>query len=102
VTLGRESYKKSGTFLVIPVNLEEINLTADHRILNRLASMHDGEMIPAREAMSLTQKIMQRDDIHSISSFRKKLNELIGAPWLFILIVTLLTVEWAIRKRQGM
>ena len=102
VTLGRESYKKSGTFLVTPVNLEEINLTADHRILNRLASMHDGEMIPAREAMSLTQKIMQRDDIHSISSFRKKLNELIGTPWLFILIVTLLTVEWAIRKRQGM
>ncbi len=102
VKVGSEVYQKSGKFFVEEVNMESANLVADHNLLFRIASSHDGEMINKADIGKLAEKILAREDIRSVSIHQKKLTELIGNPWLFALILALLSMEWAIRKREGM
>ena len=102
VKVGSEIYQKSGKFFVEQVNIESSNLVADHNLLFRIASSHDGEMITRENIGKLAEKILAREDIRSVSMFQQRMRDLIGNPWLFALILALLASEWVIRKREGM
>ncbi|MDP1621669.1 MAG: hypothetical protein Q8M08_04940 [Bacteroidales bacterium] len=102
VKVGSELYQKSGKFFIEQVNIESSNLVADHNILFRIASSHDGEMIDKADIDKLADKILAREDIRSVSIYRQKMTDLIGNPWLFVMILALLAAEWVIRKREGM
>lgn len=98
---GKNTYTRSGTFTVLPLNAEAINLVADHNLLKRISLDHNGEMVDPAEMELLVGKINNRDDIHSVSYSHKRLSDLIGTPWLFLLILILLTTEWGLRRRTG-
>jgi hypothetical protein len=102
VKVGSELYQKSGKFFVEQVNVESSHLVADHSLLFRIASSHDGEMISKDDITKLADKILAREDIRSVSLYQQRMSDLIGNPWLFILILALLSAEWVIRKREGM
>lgn len=102
VNVGSETFRRNGKFFVEPINIESTNLVADHSLLYRLASAHNGEVVSPKNLDSLAGKILARQDIRSVSIYNKRLNDLIGNPWLFVLIVALLTAEWIFRKREGM
>jgi hypothetical protein len=99
--LGNETYRRTGTFIIAAVNIESLNLIADHRMLQRLAGAHGGSMISVEEIGILADKLEARDDIHSVSITQKRYTNLIGNPWLFIAILALLTAEWILRRRNG-
>lgn len=99
---GQKQYEKSGSFTVMPVNHEAVNLLADHHLLSRIATSHNGETIPPAQLQKIKQLLDERDDIHSISNLQKKFTDLIGNPWLFAIILILLSAEWTIRKRSGL
>jgi len=84
------------------VNLESANLVADHNLLFRIASSHDGRMVPRDSVEKLAATILAREDIRPVSIRQDKLSDLVGNPWLFGLILLLLTAEWVIRKREGL
>ena len=102
VKLGNKQYQKSGSFTVIPVNNEAINLVADYNLLYRIASSHEGSIILPGKLERIINILNERDDIHSVSMIQKRFTDLIGNLWLFILLLLLLTAEWAIRKRNGL
>jgi hypothetical protein len=102
VQSGNNTYTKSGKFFIEKVNVENSNLVADHNLLFRLASAHDGEMVSPQDISKLAGRILARQDIHSVAIYRKRMSDLVGNPWLFALIIALLTAEWVIRKREGM
>ncbi|MCX6305586.1 MAG: hypothetical protein NT040_11510 [Bacteroidetes bacterium] len=102
VKVGSEIYQKSGKFFVEQVNIESSSLVADHNLLFRIAKSHDGEMINKSDIGKLAEKILAREDIRSVSVFQQRMSDLIGNPWLFALILALLSAEWVIRKREGM
>ena len=95
-------YEKTGKLFVEKVNIENSNLTADHNLLFRIASAHEGEMVYKDGIGKLSDKILARQDIRSVAIYQKRLSDLIGNPWLFSLILLLLTAEWGIRKREGL
>jgi hypothetical protein len=99
--VGNNPYKKSGEFFVSEINIESAALVADHQLLSRIALAHDGEMVQARDVSEISQKILARQDISSISSYQIKISDLISTPWLFITILLLLSAEWVLRKREG-
>ncbi len=101
VTVGKEIYQKTGEFFISEINIESATLVADHQALYRIASAHDGEMVSSRDIPKLAEKILARQNVRSISSYQTKISELISATWLFLLILALLTAEWALRKREG-
>jgi len=102
VRVGNSTYNKNGSFMIVTVNLESINLIADHNLLFRLASSHDGIMVPPDKMDSLVKIISGRDDVHSVSYLTYRTSEMIGFLWIFGIIMLLMTTEWAIRKRNGL
>jgi VCBS repeat-containing protein len=99
---GSSQYQKTGKLFIEKVNVENANLVADHNLLFRIAAAHDGEMVSRENMAKLADKILARQDIRSVAVYQKRMSDLVGNPWLFALIIALLTAEWVIRKREGL
>jgi hypothetical protein len=102
VNVGNNRYTKNGTFGIAPVNLEALGLIADHPLLSQIANSHDGYATTPGGMQELAGKLLERSDIASVAHFSKRFSDLAGNIWLFLLIIALLTAEWAVRKRSGM
>ncbi|MCK9423286.1 MAG: hypothetical protein M0Q38_11875, partial [Bacteroidales bacterium] len=102
VRVGNNLYQKTGKFFIEQISNEHFNLVADHQLLYRISKSHDGEVVYPRSMDDLAEKIVKRDDFRTVSLNEKRFSDLIGNPWLFMAIITLLTVEWIIRTRHGM
>ncbi len=101
VKVGDKMYTQNGTFSVSALQVELINTVADHQMLYSLAKKHNGEMVYPTDLENLVKKLNTRDDIKSVSYSEKKLTDLINLKWIFFLLLTLLTFEWFMRKRNG-
>jgi hypothetical protein len=99
--VGDKEFTASGKFLVKPVETEKNSSRADHNMLRTLAIRTGGELIKPTELLSLAEKISAREDVKPISHIESSIKELIRFPWIFILILTLLSIEWFVRKRSG-
>lgn len=102
VTTGQDHYEKRGSFVVTSVNLEAVNLRADHNLLYRIAESHRGKLLHPDELDKLPELLKQNQEIHSITYDQKIFSELINSFWVFLLILCLLTCEWALRKYSGL
>lgn len=102
VMTGKEKQVKTGAFMVARVNLEALNVVADHGLLSRIAESHEGFMTVPDSLEQLARHLMERDDIASVAHYNKRYSDLAGNLWLFLLIIALLAAEWGIRKRSGM
>lgn len=101
VKVGSKIYTDNGAFTISPVNIESINTVADHNLLFRLASKHNGKMFYPSQTDELINAIESREDIKSISYYQKRYNELVNLEWLLILILLLIAGEWFLRKHYG-
>ena len=101
VKLGDKIYSKTGEFSVNAMQLETVNTIADHQLLYATASRNGGTMIYPGQEQLLLDALAKREDITSVSYQHKKLQELIDTPWVFILIMLFLGLEWFLRKRSG-
>lgn len=99
--LGTENYQKKGKFIVTPLLAERVVTTANHRILNQLCMAHNGKLIYPKETGTLTDLIKAREDIRPVVYNPQKMVDLVQLPWIFALLMGLLTLEWFIRKRNG-
>lgn len=98
---GVQLLKESGEFSISPLQVELVKTVADHRLLNQLAAVNNGEMVMPQNMNALAEKIKARKDIVSIAYENKKLTDLIDYRWLLALIIGLLALEWLLRKRAG-
>lgn len=101
VKVGTELMQKSGVFTVVPVNVESLNLVADHQLLFSLAEKSGGEMIYPGQLSEIPSLLKARDDIKSVTYSKKRFSDVVNLFWVFILITGLLGAEWFIRKRFG-
>jgi hypothetical protein len=101
VKVGKDEFRKTGAFVVNQMNLETMNLVADHNLLYMIAKDRGGEMFYPANMENLVSKINSREDIKPLIYTRKRLSDLVGNPWVFIAVITLLAAEWFIRKRNG-
>lgn len=97
-TLAGQRFAASGSFAVEQLNLEQLNLVADHTLLGTLAKGSGGEMIYPADIDRLLPMIVQRDDLHTLIHSHTRYVSLLNLPLIFILLVLLLGAEWALRK----
>lgn len=101
VSWGNKTLSNEGIFTISALNIEKTNTIANHNLMYNIAVKRGGEMIYPDEMESLFQKMMEKDEVTSISYSRKKFSELLNLPWILALILGLLSIEWFIRKRSG-
>jgi hypothetical protein len=100
-TIGGEVFKTSGQFSVVDVDLESLQLVADHDLLQALSGQSGGEMLTPEQLGRLTNLLKDSSDIKTVIYTSKRIMELINIPWLLVTILTLLSFEWFMRKRSG-
>lgn len=96
--LAGKKYTAQGSFMVEAMQLEQANLVADHSLLRTLAANTGGAMLSPAELDQLPQLLAERDDLKSVIYSHVRYTELLDLPWVFILLVLLLAVEWTLRK----
>jgi hypothetical protein len=101
VKVGDKVLQKNGVFTVSALNVEAVNLVADHKLLYSLANKHDGKVVFPSDMDKLQEMLKARDDIKSVSYTRKRFNDVVNLFWVFLLILGLLSTEWFLRKRNG-
>lgn len=101
VKVGEKMYVQRAEFSVSALKVELTNTIADHQLLYSLTKKYGGEMVYPAELETLVKKLNSREDIKSISYSEKKLTDLINLKWIFFLLLTLLSLEWFMRKRNG-
>jgi len=89
-----------GEFLVKEMNIESVNLTADHHLLKELSAKSGGEFYLADDFDELEGKLVSTKPpqlIHTTEQFLP----IINLQWTFFLLLLLISTEWFIRKYQG-
>lgn len=99
--LNGTKFSDKGAFIIQEINLEEISLVADHVLLHTIAHNSGATMVFPNEIEKIPDMLSQRDDIKSFVYSHTRYTDLLNLPWIFILLVLLLGVEWAIRKYNG-
>ena len=99
--VGGVTYKESGKFMVRAIVAEFAQTTADHTLLNTLATRNSGKMVMPSAMASLVDLIRKNEDIKPVSHSENRLEEPISLAWVFFLLLALITLEWALRRRFG-
>lgn len=100
-TAKAKTYTKSGSFKVLP-QLAEYNITtANHKLLNSMASETGGKFYYANELNQLEKDLINNNTIKPVIYENKSVKELLHVKWLLFVIVALLSIEWFIRKYNG-
>ncbi len=99
--IEKESFKINDRFLVTPLDLETNQTVANHKILYQLALNNSGKMFSINELNQLADDLTNNNKIAPIYYSSENLLSFINFKWIFFLVLTLLTLEWFLRKYYG-
>jgi hypothetical protein len=100
-SLGTQPFTAKGQLTVKPLNLETRQSAADHHLLVDLAKQSGGQMLYPTQIRQLADLIRKNDNIKTIVYEDKHYSDLVDLKWIFAIILTLLSLEWFMRKREG-
>ena len=99
--IAGEILTKTGSFVVTDIEIENTNLTADHRLLKSLALESGGKYYYPSAIGKIADDIRKSENVKSISYSRKNYMDLIDYFPLMILLFLLMGTEWFLRKYLG-
>jgi hypothetical protein len=86
--------------VVRDLQLEALNTTADHGLLRQLSQQTGGKFYKASQTEDLVRTLTTRPHPARLTS-TEEMNELINWRWLFFVVLTLVAIEWGLRKFYG-
>ncbi|MCQ2958836.1 MAG: hypothetical protein MJ198_01425 [Bacteroidales bacterium] len=98
VTLDGKELKKSGNFHVLELLTEYKQICADHELLRSLSESTDGKLFYPNEFDDLLQEIRRNRNIVAVSHTTKNRSLMIDLPFVLILILSIVSIEWFLRK----
>jgi hypothetical protein len=101
VTIGNETFTESGNFTVLQVNLENIETSANHRMLYQLARNSGGEFYLPSSISDLYNDLKNSNKLKPSTYFQESVNEFLNLKWLFFVLLLFLSMEWFLRKYWG-
>lgn len=108
---GRYTYKlrtndqlfsTTGQFEILEFNIENQFSNADYHQLKQLANETGGRVFLENQFNDLIEKLIDNSNYKSVLKINKKAVPLVDYVWLFLLLITLLALEWFIRKYNGL
>jgi len=101
-SIGDEKFIKKGSFIIIERNIELTNLKADHNFLNILSKSNNASVFNDKNISGIYDSILARNDVVNISHKTKIVDDVIKWKIIFYLLCFFLSVEWFLRKRNGL
>jgi len=101
VTIGNESFTETGSFTVVPVNIENVITQANHNLLYQLSTVSGGKFYLPNQTNELINELQQTNKIKVTTYFQEMVNELLNLRWIFLVLLLLLSTEWFLRKFWG-
>lgn len=99
--LGKDKYTAAGQFVITQQQAEFKQTRANHQLLYTLAQQSGGKMVFPSQLMDLARLIKANENVKTVSYEDRKYEEPINLKLVFFIILTLLSVEWFSRKRNG-
>jgi hypothetical protein len=99
-SLNNKKETSSGAFTVKSVQLESLNLTADHNVLRNLSNDNDGKFFHYSQIDQLQEELNLAEP-KGIMTSNVELLPIINMKWLFFILLILISSEWFIRKYNG-
>lgn len=96
-----KDFTSNGNFTIRAVELEAMNTTADHNLLQLMSENYGGEMVGLNGIGGLADKILQSDTMKPVQYNSFKTKPIINLRWLFFLLLAMLSIEWFMRKYNG-
>lgn len=100
-TLDGERLAAKGEFLVKPLIAELMNTVADHGLWANIAARTSGITASPADMDRIADALKDRPEMAARSYSHASFSDLIGLRWLFLPLLLLLTLEWALRRRGG-
>ncbi len=97
-----QTYKKNGNITISALLSETANLVADHTWLYNISKRSGGAVYKLDKVNELIATLLKNADYKTVNYSQKKLSELISIKWLLAFLLLLFSVEWLIRKRNGL
>ncbi len=101
VKVANQKISKSGRFKVADFQIEEQFTNANKKKLLALADKTKGKLFYKDQENDLLKELIADKNYYSIQKSIEKEESLIHWKWILFIIVTLLTIEWFVRKYYG-
>ncbi len=101
VRFGNNVYTETGSFTVIPVNIENVVTRANHNMLYQLANQSGGKFYLPDQIKDLISELKTTNKLKTSSYIQEMVNELLNLRWLFFVVLLFLSLEWFLRKYWG-
>ena len=95
-------FQKAGGFTVSELIMEKSNLVADHYLLRQLSVASNGKFYHSNKIDDVKKDLLNNEEMKSITYSQKELTDLIDEKIIFFCLLLLITVEWVLRKRNGL
>jgi len=88
-------------FSVVPLQLENLNTVANHMLLHKISNATGGRFYLPEQLKSLSNQLLNKEPIKPLIKTRTSTYPLINLKWIFFLLISLLSIEWFLRKWRG-
>lgn len=99
--LGGKLHIAKGQFRVVELALENTQWVANHDLLYNLAHRYNGEMYGLNQLDMLKENLLTDNVLPALIYNEKSYFELLHQKWIFFILLSLLTLEWVVRKWYG-
>ncbi|MEM6967370.1 MAG: hypothetical protein AAF573_21580 [Bacteroidota bacterium] len=100
VNSSGEQLVYNGKFSVQPIQLEVFETTADHSILKLLSEKYGGQLVFPNNVSAISSSL-QENPILPVVYTTSKTRSIINVRWIFFVLLSLLVLEWFIRRYFG-
>ena len=95
---GGKTYQENGNFSVISIGAEAQDLVADARRMRLLAALTEGKNFGINEINLVAEALENDERITSIMREETNYKDLINMKSIFFVILSLISIEWILRK----
>jgi hypothetical protein len=90
----------TGQFIIKELQLESLNITANHQLLKELAKNSEGRVFYPDQISTISDYLNKNTAKGKVHSFEENL-KLVHLKWVFFIILILISAEWVLRKYNG-
>jgi hypothetical protein len=102
VKINNQLFTQKGEFTVKPLLAEFTSTTADHALLYNISEKTGGQLFYPKQLNDLQKKLLDNDNIKTLVHEQKQVNDFINLKVLFFLVLAFLSIEWFVRKYNGL